>query len=85
MKKPRVYKSVYFEDAKSHGKKKGDVTLAFSPDDELYKKIKTLGSAEIKRIVGIGSYQELREAAAKEYRTSGNYIKQKLSIYLEHE
>jgi len=84
-KKPRAYISVYFEDAKSHGKKKGDVTLAFSPDDELYKKIRTLGSTEIKRIIGINSYQELREAANKEYRSSGNYIKHKLSVYLEHE
>ena len=85
MTKPRAYISVYFEDAKSHGKKKGDVTLAFSPDDGLYKKIKTLGSTEIKQIVGISSYQELREAAKKEYRSSGNYIKQKLSVYFEHE
>ena len=84
-KKPRAYISVYFEDAKSHGKKKGDVTLAFSPDDELYRKIRALGSAEIKRIIGINSYQELREAAKKEYRSSGNYIKHKLSVNLEHE
>jgi len=66
-------------------RKKGDVTLAFSPDDELYKKIRTLGSVEIKRIIGIRSYQELREAAKKEYRSSGNYIKHKLSVYFEHE
>ena len=37
MTKLRVYKSIYFEDARSHGKKKGDITLAFNPDDELYK------------------------------------------------
>jgi len=84
-KKPRAYISVYFEDAKSHGKKKGDVTLAFDSNDELYKKIKLLGSAEIKRIIGINSYHELREAAKKEYRSSGNYIKHKLSVYLERE
>jgi len=85
MTKSRAYISVYFEDAKYHGKKKGDVTLAFSPDDELYKRIKTLGSAEIRRIIGIKSYQELQEAARKEYRSAGNYIKHKLSVYLEHE
>jgi hypothetical protein len=85
MTKRRVYISIYFEDAKAHGKKKGDVTLAFSPDDALYNKIKTLGSAEIKRIVGISCYQELWEAAKKEYRSSGNYIKHKLIVYLQHE
>ena len=85
MTNPRAYISVYFEDARSHGKKKGDITLAFSPDDELYKKIKTLGSAEIKRIVGISSYEDLLQAAKKEYRSSGNYIKHKLRVYLEHE
>jgi len=85
MTQDRVYISVYFEDAKFHGRKKGDVTLAFNPDDELYKKIKLLGSAEIKRIIGISSYQDLREAAKREYRSSGNYIKHKLSVYLEHE
>ena len=85
MAKPRAYISLYFDDAKSHGKKKGDVTLAFSYGDELYKKIKHLGSAEIKQIVGISSYQQLREAAKKEYRSSGNYIKHKLSVYFEQE
>jgi len=85
MTKSRVYKSVYFKDARSHGKKKSDVTLSFSSDDELYKKIKHLSSSEIKRIIGVNSYQELLEAAKKEYRSSGNFIKHKLSIYLEHE
>ena len=85
MTKARVYISVYFKDTKFYGKKKGDVTLAFSPDDELYEKIKALDSAEIKRIIGVNSYQELLEAAKKEYRSSGNFIKHKLSIYLEHE
>ena len=84
MTKPRVYKSIYFEDARSHGKKKGDVTLAFSPDDELYNKIKLLSSSEIKRIIGVNSYQELLETAEKEYRTAGNFIKHKLRVCLEH-
>jgi hypothetical protein len=83
MTKPRVYKSVYFDDARSHGKKKGDVTLAFSPDDELYKKIKPLGSSEIKGIIGINSYDELLEAAKKDYRSSGNFIKHKLGLYFK--
>lgn len=85
MTKSRVYKSIYFEDARSHGKKKGDVTLAFSRDDELYLKIKDLGSSEIKKIIGINTYQELLAAAKKDYRPSGNFIKHKLRIVLEHE
>ena len=85
MTKGRVYISIYFEDAKSHGKKKGDVTLAFNPDDELYNKIKTLGSTEIKRIIKISTYRDLLEAAKKEDRSSGNYIKHKLRVYLQNE
>ena len=85
MTKRRIYKSVYFKDAKSRGKKKGDVTLSFSSDEELYQKIKHLSSSEIKKIIGINSYQELLEAAKKEYRSSGNFIKHKLSIYLDYE
>jgi hypothetical protein len=84
MTKPRVYKSIYFEDARSHGKKKGDVTLAFSPDDELYSKIKPLSSSEIKRIIEVNSYQELLAAAEKEYRSAGNFIKHKLRVCLEY-
>ncbi len=85
MTKQRAYISVYFEDAKSHGKKKGDVTLAFAPNDELYYSVKNLGSSEIKRIIGINSYEELLEAAKKEHRSLGNFIKHKLRIYLENE
>lgn len=85
MTKSRAYKSIYFEDARSKGKKKGDVTLAFSPDDELYLKIKDLGSSEIKKMIGVNTYQELLEAAKKDYRSSGNFIKHKLRIILEHE
>lgn len=83
MTKSRVYKSIYFEDARSHGKKKGDVTLSFSPDDDLYLKIRPLGSSEIKKMIGVNTYQELLEAAKGEYRSSGNFIKHKLRVLLE--
>jgi len=85
MTKCRVYISIYFEDAKLHGKKKGDVTIAFGPDDELYKKVKALGSAEIKRITGINTYKGLLEAAKRDDRSSSNYIKHKLRVYFENE
>jgi len=85
MKKRRAYVSVYFEDAKSYGKKKGDVTIAFNVDDELYNKIRTLGSTQIKRITGIRTYRELLEAAKRADRSSANYIKHKLRVYIENE
>ena len=85
MTKPRAYISVYFEDAKLHGKKRGDVTLAFDPDDELYTKIGTLSSSEIKRISGIKTYEELLEGAKGEDRSLGNFIKHRLRVYLENE
>lgn len=81
----RVYRSIYFEDARSYGKKKNDVTLSFTSDEELYKKIKSLSSSEIKRIIGVHSYGELVESAKKEYRSSGNLIKHKLTLHFEHE
>ena len=83
--KRRAYVSVYFEDAKSHGRKKGDVTLAFDADDELYDRIRTLGSAQIKGIAGISSYRDLLEAAERDHRSLGNYIKHRLRAHLEHE
>lgn len=85
MTKPRAYISIYFEDATSHGKKKGDVNLAINPDDELYNKIKALGSSEIKRIIGIYTYDELLKEAKKEDRSLGNFIKHRLRVYLENE
>lgn len=85
MTRSRVYKSIYFNDARSYGRKKSDVTLSFSSDEELYRKMKTLSSSEIKRIIGVNSYGELIEAAKKEDRSSGNFIKHRLRVYLEHE
>ena len=69
----------------SHGRKKGDVTLAFDPDDELYNKIKTLGSSGIKRITRINTYDELLQGAKREHRSLGNFIKHKLRVYVENE
>jgi len=82
MAKSRVYKSVYFKDARSHGKKRNDVTLAFNTGDGLYDRIRCLSSSEIRRIIGVGSYEELLGAAEKEYRSAGNFIKRKLSMHL---
>ena len=83
MPKHRVFKSIYFKGARAHGKKKNDITLSFNMDDELYRKIENLSSSEIRRIIGVDSYGELLEVAKQEHRTSGNFIKHKLSIYFK--
>ena len=85
MNKRRVFKSIYFEDAKFHGKKRGDVTLSFNSDEGLYDKIKHLSSSEIKKIVGVYQYKELLEATGKEDRSSSNFIKHRLRVYFEDE
>jgi len=84
MKLQRIYISVYFEDAKSAGKKRGDVTLAFSVGDELLESIKELSSSDIKNIIGIYSYDDLIIAAAQEDRSLGNYIKHRLKVHMEN-
>jgi type III secretion system FlhB-like substrate exporter len=81
----RKYISVYFESAKQHGKKKGDITLAFDHDDALYPKVKALGSSEIKKIISVNSYAELLDIARREDRTVSNLIKHRLKVYLENE
>jgi hypothetical protein len=85
MERKRTYISVYFNDARSHGKNKRDVILAFYPGDELYEAIKNYGSSKIKEVIGIASYSELREAAKKEDRSISNLIKHKLRVHLENE
>jgi len=83
VKSRRNYISVYFEDAKSLGKRKGDITLAFDIDDSLYEKTKALGSSGIKSIIGIDSYHDLLKAAKKESRPLGNFIKHRLRVYFD--
>ena len=85
MTRSRAYKSIYFEGARLHCRKKGDVTVSFSSDEELYSKIRSLSSLEIKRIIGLTTYGELLEAAKREHRTSGNLIKHRLTLHFEHE
>jgi len=85
MKRRRTYISLYFEDAMSHGKKKGDITLAFDTDNLLYERTKGLGSSGIKSIIGIHSYHALLEAGKKEDRSLGNLIKHKLRVHFENE
>ena len=86
MKKPkRHFISVYFQDGLAFERKKRDVTLSFSEEDDLYHQIKSIGSTEIKELLGIYSYTKLVEGAKKESRTLSNYIKYKLRNRLKHE
>ena len=85
MTKRRAYISIYFEDEKQRGKKKGDITLAFDEQDKLYAKVKARGSSEIKKIIEIDSYDDLQATAKKEDRTVSNLIKHRLRVYLENE
>lgn len=82
--KERVYISLYFSDGLAEKRKKRDLTLAFDPNDELYRLCKRLGPSRIKEIIGLDSYTELVEKARLEERPLGNYIKHKLRAFLEH-
>lgn len=84
-KRERVYVSVYFSDALAGKRGKGDLTLAFDPDDHIYRLCKRLGSSRIKALIGIETYGELVEEARLEDRSLGNYVKHKLRSVLEHE
>jgi len=81
----RLYISIYFSDGLANGRRKRDLTLTFSPNDDLYNKCKKLGSSEIKRIIGIDSYTQLVQEAIKEDRSLGNYVKYHLRINLADE
>ena len=81
----RVYISVYFGDAKSLARTKGDITLAFDASDSLCHRAKSLGSSGIKRIIGISTYHALLEAAKSENRPLGNLIKHRLTLHFGHE
>ena len=81
----RIYKSIYFSDAASYGKKKNDVTLSFSRDEDLYTRISGLSSSEIRTIIGVTTYGELIDLARREHRTTGNLIKHRLTLHFEHE
>ena len=74
----RRYISLYFKDRPLDVTKKRYLTVSFSETDPLYDKCNKLGSAKIKRIIGIGFYRDLTKKAREEDRTLGNYIKYKL-------
>ena len=84
-KKRRRYISVYFENGLVEQRKKRDVTIAFSDNDDLYEKCRRLGSSEIKRITGFESYKELVKKAREEGRSISNYVKYRLRVTLENE
>lgn len=83
--KKRCFISVYFNDGLVNNRKKRDVTLAFSQGNPLYRRCKYLGSSGIKDAIGIYSYSELVQEAAKEDRSLSNCIKHSLRVRLRDE
>jgi hypothetical protein len=74
----RTYVSIYFADARQHGRRRSDVTVAFAQGDELGKVCVKLGASRIRHLIGIDSYGELKRAAENEGRSLGNYIRHRL-------
>lgn len=79
----RKYISIYFNDGLLNTRKKRDLTISFNLRDPLYKKCQGLGSSRIKEILGIFSYQELKNRARVEGRTLSNFIKYKLKKHFK--
>jgi hypothetical protein len=82
-KQNRVFISIYFNDGLLYKRKRRDFTIAFDSADSLAAQCKHLGSNEIKRIIGIETYQELLTSAANEDRSPNNLIKHKLRIHFQ--
>lgn len=78
MKQKRQFISIYFDDALVGNRKKRDITIAFDIEDPLYSVCKQMGSAGIKKIIGINCYAQLLAEAKKEDRTLGNFVKHTL-------
>ena len=73
--KKRRFISIYFKNGNQGSRKKKDVTISFEDGDLLYEKCCQLGSSNIKRIIGVDSYQELVKKAKEEERPLSNFIK----------
>lgn len=83
--KKRRFISIYFNDGLVNQRIKRDVNISFRDDDDLYQKCRTLGSTNIKNLIGIESYTALVNEAKIEERSLSNYIKSKLRILLNNE
>jgi len=73
--KKRKYISLYFKDAVSDEKSKSYLTVAFDGEDDLYERVREMGSGKVREALDVSSYQALVSKADRQNRKIGNYIK----------
>ena len=70
------YKAIYFKDYPSDNPNDRSVTLAFSePEAPYYSKVKKMSTQEIKELIGITTYEQLRLFSEKEDRSINQTVK----------
>ena len=72
----QFYKAIYFKDYPSENSKDKSITLAFSePESPYYSKVKQMSTQEIKELIGITTYEQLKLFSEKEDRSINNTVK----------
>ncbi len=70
------YKAIYFKDYPSNKTKDKSITLAFSePETPYYSKVKKMTTQEIKELIGITTYKQLKLFSEKEERSINQVVK----------
>lgn len=70
------YKAIYFKDYPSDNPNDRSVTLAFSePEAPYFSKVKKMSTQEIKELIGITTYEQLRLFSEKEDRSINQTVK----------
>lgn len=78
----QYHKSIYLDDYQEG--KGSTFSIAFGEDEfPLYQYILPMSSIEIKSILGISHYKELKIMAEKENRTVNQYIKFKIALNMK--
>lgn len=85
MKNKQNFKSIYFPDLRGEDKSSKSLTLAFTEDDQpIFKKIESLSSYEVRKILGITKYNDLELKAQKESLPINRYCIWKLKRELNN-
>ena len=72
----QYYKAIYFKDYLSDNSKGKSITLAFSePEVPYYSKVKEMSTQEIKELIGINSYKQLKLFSEREDRSINQTVK----------
>jgi len=72
----QYYKAIYFKDYPSDKSRDKSVTLAFSePEAPYYSKVKEMSTQEIKELIGITTYKQLKLFSDKEERSINQTVK----------